>query len=257
MFGHFLFPILNRISLNRMEFPLKGMKRVALRPSIIEGETLYALSLVKTLSAEFDLAVFLPEDRDSLYFDGFNVNLIEYPKELSLLDVYRLKQQLSGEDFDLFIDLNRDYIDEFSFVLNASITASIFDRKSVNLVAHSSSNRITDNYQYLMRLLGLAITWDRETINMKEWTPRDSNTGVTSDIGVYPGLIKVDRSEDLYEISSLITKRNDISTISYFLGIPQVLLLEENDPFQPPSNIKVIRFRETITAEILDRCLHS
>ncbi len=257
MLGNTLFSILARIRSKRIEFPLKGVKRVALRPSIFQGEILYSLPLVKALSSEYDLTVFLTENRGFKYFERFPIEIMEYPTTLSLLSVFLLRKRLKHLSFDLFIDLNRNWIDAFSFLLDFPITASIYEDTSVNLLVRSRSRSIIESYQSLMELLGLSVSWEKEVLGLKRWKKKDERVGISSDVGVFPGFLKVSRAEDLYEISSLITKKNTLSTIAFFLEIPQVLLLKEGDNFQPPPSMKVVRYAGLITAKVIESCLNT
>jgi hypothetical protein len=255
MSGSILFSLFAKMRSKQIEFPLKGIKSVALRPSVSPGEILYSLPLVKTLSNEYDLTVFLPETQGVEYFKMFPMKIMSYPESLTLLKVYRLREKLKELSFDLFIDLNRVGIDVFSFILNARVTASIYEGTSVNLVARSRSHSITDSYQYLMDLLGLPISWREDALGMKEWDGKNDKVGISTDIGVYPGFLEVVEPKDLYKVSSLIAKKGDISTIAFFLGVPQVLLVKRGDNFAPPSSLRVVRYSNSITGKIIERCL--
>ncbi|MCK4572643.1 hypothetical protein KAT89_06970 [candidate division WOR-3 bacterium] len=255
MVKKFIFSLLNKIRSKRLEFPLKDIKTIALRPSIAQGEILYSLPVVKTISSKYELIVFLPESLGYKYFKAFPIKIIEYPGNLSILGVYNMRKRLKDLSCDLFIDFNKDGIDIFSFILNTPITASIYEGSSVNLQALSFSSSITDSYKHLMDLLRLHISWDKDALRMRNWKQKEGMVGISSDIGVYTGFTKVSKPSDLYKISSLITRKNNLSTIAFFLGIPQILLLKEGDHFQPPSSVKVVRYSGSITGNIIDRCL--
>lgn len=249
--------LFNKIRSKRIEYPLKNINTIALRPSVAPEEILYSLPIAKALSKKNDLTVFLPEDSDFKYFSKFPIKIVEYPRFLSLLRIFRLRNRLKGQSFDLYIDLNRNRIDTFSFILNTPVTASIYEDTCVNLLARSSSISITRSYQYLMHLLGFSISWEEKQIGMKRWKHKYTRVGISSDIGMYPGFYGVSRPEDLYKISFLITKKNALSTIAFFLGIPQVLLLKEDDSFKPPLSIKVVRYSYSITGDIINKCLNA
>lgn len=249
--------LFNRIRSKRIEYPLKNINTIALRPSVAPEEILYSLPLVIALSKKNDLTVFLPENSDFKYFSKFPIKIVEYPRVLSFLGIFLMRNRLKYQSFDLYIDLNRNRIDTFSFILNMPITASIYEDTCVNLLARSSSNSITHSYQYLMHLLGFSISWGEKSIGMKKWKQKYTRVGISSDIGMYPGFYKVSRPEDLYKISSLITKKNALSTIAFFLGIPQVLLIKEDDSFEPPSSVKVVRYSYSITGEVVNKCLNA
>jgi hypothetical protein len=79
---------------------------------------------------------------------------------------------------------------------------------------------------------------------------------MSSDIPAkYHGLEQVSNEKELRKTNKLITNRNDLSTIAFFLDIPQVLLLEEKDPFRPPETVKVVRYSRKITPKIIGDCV--
>ncbi|MEO0294256.1 MAG: hypothetical protein ABIN61_08580 [candidate division WOR-3 bacterium] len=238
----------------KMEFPLKNIKRVALRPSEEEGETFYSLPIAETLRKKFELSLILPEDKDVKYFKNMNLDIITYRSKLGLIGVLRLKKRIKKQ-YDLLIDFNKDGIPIFSFVLKRPFVISMYDVPGVNIVGRAKDREIIRSYQFLMRLIGFpSISWQIKGV--KGLRKKEEVVGITSDIGVeYHGLYVVNNYEDLKKVSKIISRKNDLSTFAFFLKIPQVLLLEEDDPFEPPSSIKVVRYSKRITSKIIGDCL--
>ncbi|MEA1913472.1 MAG: hypothetical protein U9N06_06560 [candidate division WOR-3 bacterium] len=255
--SEFIFSLLSKFSAKQIKFPLEGIKNVTIRPSTYNHEILYSLPIVKKLSEEFNLTALLPKNRETDYFERFPVKIIKYPENLNFINTYCLKNRLKNESVDLFIDLNRRNIDMFSFLLKNPVTTSIHKAESVNLQVNARTASITDNYQYLMDLLGFPISWDSKVIGLPEWEGKTNVIGISSDLEVDDQFLQVKTPKDLYRVSSLITKKNDLSTIAFFLGVSQILLMEEKDPFHPPKSIKVIRYSKSITSEVIKRCLNS
>jgi hypothetical protein len=243
----------------KIEFPLENIKRIALRPSEAKGETFYSLPIVESLQKKYKLTVLLPEDQDAKFFRRLRVKIIRYPGKLGLIGIYRLKKKIN-QSFDLLIDLNRENSHVFSYLLKNPIVASIFEAPGVNITAKAETKSITNSYQYLISLLGFpTIKWKTKTIRTKRSRKKKKNEeiiGISSDISTpYHGIQRVSNEDDLRKISKLITKKNDLSTIAFFLELPQVLLLEEKDPFQPPESIKVVRYSRKISQKIIGDCL--
>jgi len=250
-----IFSLLAKLRKKSLKLPLNNIKQIALRPSTVDGESLYSLPFVKSLSKEYILTLFLPMDSNAKYFRRFKTKIIEYPTKLNIFKVFNFKRRMGNLSFDLFINLDRNNIDTFSFILNNPLTASIYEGASVNLLAISNSIPIDESYERLSSLLGFKLQWGKELIRIRKRKYKDKKMGITSDIGKYPGFLQVNKAEDLYKISSLITRKNQISTIAFFLDIPQVLLLKEGDEFRPPASIKVFRYSKSITGEIIENCL--
>lgn len=254
-----LFLLWYKVFSEKIEFPLKNVKNIALRPSQARGEMFYSLPLVEKLSEKFEVSVLLPDGKTSDYFQEKSKRIIYYPENLGPINAFRLKNNLKKLSFDLLIDFNRTEVHVFSYILRNPVTASIFDVPGVNITAKAEKKSITSNYQYLIELLGLSsITWELESLKphtSKKEKNKNKNIGITSDISAYHNLKQVKKIEDLYGISKLITPKNDLSAIAFLLKIPQVLLLEKEDSFQPPESIKVVRYSKRITPEIIGDCL--
>lgn len=255
MIGNIIFSLLAKIRKRSLKLPLNNIKQIALRPSTIDGESLYSLPIVKSLSEKHILTLFVPMNGNTKYFKRFKIKIIEYPSKLNIFKVFTFKRKLGNLSFDLFINLDKNNIDTFSFMINNPLTASIYEGASVNLLTISDSTPINELYERLSALLGFKLQWRKELIRMRKMKYKDKKMGITSDIGKYPGFLQVKNPEDLYKISSLITKKNQISTIAFFLDIPQVLLVKEDDEFRPPTSIKVVRYSESITGDIIEKCL--
>jgi hypothetical protein len=255
MIGNFIFSLLAKLRKKSLKLPLNNIKQIALRPSTINGESLYSLPIVKALSEDHILTLFLPFNGNTKYFRRFKVKIIEYPEKLNFLKVFNFKRRLGNSSFDLFINLDRNNIDTFSFILNNPLTASIYEGASVNLLTISNSTPINELYGRLSALLGFKLQWGKELIRIRKRKYKEKKMGITFDIGKYPGFLEVKKAEDLYKISSLITRKNQISTIAFFLDIPQVLLLKEGDEFRPPASIKVVRYSKSVTGDIIENCL--
>jgi len=253
------FSFLNRIGSRKIGFPLKDINNVVIRPSEIIGETLYSLPLVESLSKKNNLTVLLPEKRNVKYFRRLNAKIIRYPEKPGIIGIYRLKKRIKGL-YELFIDLNEEDIRVFSYVLNNPIVASIYDKPAINITARAETKAITGRYEYLINLLGFTpVKWKTKAIKTRRSSKKKEDKeiiGISSDIFIkYHGIEKVSEEKDLRKLTKLITKRNDLSTIAFFLDIPQVLLLEEKDPFRPPESIKVVRYSRKITPKIIGDCL--
>lgn len=225
MIGNIVFSLLAKIRKKSLKLPLMNIKNIALRPSTIDGEILYSLPIVKSLSDKHVLTLFIPMDGNDKYFRRFKIKIIEYPSKLNIFNVFNFKRRLENLSFDLFINLDKYNIDTFSFILNNPLTASIYEGVSVNLLAVSTSIPINESYERISDLLGFKLHWGKELIRMRKREYKDKKIAITSDIGKFPGFLQVSKPEDLYKVSSLITKKNQISTIAFFLDIPQVLLL--------------------------------
>jgi hypothetical protein len=242
----------------KIEFPLENITSIALRPSEVRGETLYSLPLVETLQKKYKLAVLLPDDQEVKYFRRLRAKIISYPRKSGPIAIYKLQKTIR-QSFDLLIDLNGENSHVFSYLLKNPIVASIFETPGVNIIAKSGTKSITNSYKYLIDLLGLpTVTWKTKAIRKSSRKKKDNEEiiVISSDITTpYHGIHRVSNEDDLRKISKLITKRNDLSTIAFFLDIPQVLLLEEKDPFQPPDSIKVVRYSRKITPKLIGDCL--
>ncbi len=255
----FVFPLLNKIQSKKIEFPLENIKTIALRPSEIKGETLYSLPLLESLSKKHKLSVLLPDEQDAKYFRRLRTKIIRYPKKSGPIAMYRLRNKIKNS-YDLLIDLNETNIQVFSYLLKNPIVASINEAPGVNITARASTKSITGKYQYLFDLLGFrTLKWKTKALRARRSSKKrekEEIIGISSDISTqYHGLHKVSAEDSLRKVSKLITKRNDLSAIAFFLEIPQVLLLEEKDPFQPPDSIKVVRYSRKITPKIIGDCL--
>lgn len=255
MIGNNIFSLLAKLRKKSLKLPLDNIKQIALRPSTVDGESLYSLSFVNSLSEKHILTLFLPMHGNAKYFRRFKIKIVEYPSKLNIFKVFNFKRRLGNSSFDLFINLDKNNIDTFSFILNNPLTASIYEGASVNLLTISNSTPINESYERLSALLGFKLQWGEKLIRIRKRKYKDKKMGITSDIGKYPGFLQVNKVEDLYKISSLITRKNRISTIAFFLDIPQVLLLKEGDEFRPPSSIKVFRYSKSITGDIIEKCL--
>ena len=253
------FSFLNKIGSRKIAFPLENINSIAIRPSEVKGETLYSLSLVESLSKKHKLAVLLPEKGDAKYFRRLKVKIIHYPEKYGIIGIYRMKRKIR-DTYDLFIDLNEENIKIFSYVLNNPIIASIYDKPGVNITARAETKAITGKYEYLINLLGFSsVKWKTKSIRARRSKKKKDDReiiGISSDINAkYHGIEKVSDEKELRKLSKLITNRNDLSTIAFFLDIPQVLLLEEKDTFQPPESIKIVRYSRKITPKIIGDCL--
>jgi hypothetical protein len=253
------FSFLNRIGSRKITFPLENINNIAIRPSVTKGEILYSLPLIESLSKKHKVAVFLPEERDAKYFRRLRAKIIRYPENSGIIGVYRLKKRIK-DTYDLFIDLNEKDIKVFSYVLNNPIVASIFDKPGINITARAETKDITGKYEYLIGLLGFPpVKWKTKAIrSRRSKNKKDSKEiiGMSSDIPAkYHGLEQVSNEKELRKTNKLITNRNDLSTIAFFLDIPQVLLLEEKDPFRPPETVKVVRYSRKITPKIIGDCV--
>jgi hypothetical protein len=254
-----VFPLLNKIQSKKIEFPLENLNKIVLRPSEIKGEALYSLPLLESLSKKHKLSVLLPEEQDAKYFRRLRAKIIRYPGKSGPIGMYRLRNKIK-DSYDLFIDLNETNIQVFSYLLKNPIVASINEAPGVNITARAGSKSITGKYQYLIDLLGFpALKWKTKALRTRRSSKKrekEEIIGISSDISTqYHGLHKVSDEDGLRKVSTLITKRNDLSAIAFFLEIPQVLLLEEKDPFQPPDSIKVVRYSRKITPKIIGDCL--
>jgi hypothetical protein len=249
----------NKMKSGKIDFPLKNIKRIAIRPSEAKGELLYSLPLVETLQKKYKVTLLLPDDQNARYFRRLRVKIITYPSKKGLISLHRLKNRINKQ-FDLLIDLNGKDSHVFTYVLKNPIVASIFDSPGVNITAKAKTKSITNRYQYLIKLLGFPeVKWKTKAIRAKRSRKEDKGIetiGISSDINVsYHGLTPVPNEEDLRKISKLVTQKNDLSAIAFFLKIPQVLLLEEKDNFKPPESIKVLRYSRKITPKIIGDCL--
>ncbi|MBN1695145.1 hypothetical protein JW879_07085 [candidate division WOR-3 bacterium] len=254
-----VFPLLNKMSTKKIEFPLENLNTIALRPSEIKGETLYSLPLVESLSKKHKLSVLLPDNQDVKYFRRLRAKIIRYPAKSGPIGMYRLRNNIK-DSYDLFIDLNETDIQVFSYLLKNPIVASINEVPGVNITARTHKKSITGKYQYLIDLLGFpALKWKTKALRARRSSKKrekEEIIGISSDISTqYHGLHRVSDEDGLRKVTTLITKRNDLSAIAFLLEIPQVLLLEEKDPFQPPDAIKVVRYSRKITPKIIGDCL--
>ncbi len=254
-----VFPLLNNIQSKKVEFPLENINKIALRPSEIKGETLYSLPLVESLSKKHKLSVLLPDEQDAKYFRRLRAKIIRYPGKSGPIGMYRLRNNIK-DSYDLLVDLNETNIQVFSYLLKNPIVASTNEVPGVNITARAQKKSITGKYQYLIDLLGFsALKWRTKALRARRYSKKrekEEIIGISSDISTqYHGLHRVSDEDNLRKVSKLITKRNDFSAIAFFLEIPQVLLLEENDPFEPPESIKVVRYSRKITQKIIGDCL--
>ncbi len=254
-----VFPLLNKITSKKIEFPLENINTIALRPSTIKGEALYSLPLVESLSKKHKLYVLLTEDQDAKYFRRLRTKIIRYPEKSGPIGMYRLRNKIKNT-YDLLIDLNETNIQVFSYLLKNPIVASINEVPGVNITARAGTKSITGKYQYLIDLLGFpALKWKTKALRARRSSKKrekEEVIGISSDISTqYHGLHQVSDEDSLRKVSKLITKRNDLSAIAFLLEIPQVLLLEEKDPFQPPKSIKVVRYSRKIAQKIIGDCL--
>ncbi len=254
-----VFLLLNRMTSKKIEFPLENVSTIALRPSEIKGETLYSLPLIESLSKKHKLSVLLPDGQDAKYFRRLRPKIIRYNEKSGPIGMYRLKNSIK-QIYDLFIDLNKTNIHVFSYLLKNPTVASIHEVPGVNITARAGTKSITSSYQYLINLLGFPlIKWKTKAIRASRSRKTNENEeiiGISSDISTqYHGLQRVSEEKELRKVSKLITKRNDLSAIAFFLEIPQVLLLEEKDPFQPSDSIKVVRYSKKITPKMIGDCL--
>lgn len=254
-----VFPLLNKISMKKIEFPLENIDTIAFRPSTNEGETLYSLPLIESLSKKHKLSILLPDEQDAKYFRRLRVRIIRYPEKSGLIGMHRLRNSIKDR-YDLLIDLNETNIHVFSYLLKNPIVASINEVPGVNITARAQNKSITGKYQYLINLLGFpTLKWKSKAlraIRSSKKRKTEEIIGISSDISTqYHGLHRVSNEDGLRKVTKLITKKNDLSAIAFFLEIPQVLLLEEKDHFQPPDSIKVVRYSRKITPKIIGDCL--
>jgi hypothetical protein len=254
-----IFTLLNKMTTKKIEFPLENIKTIALRPSTIKGETLYSLPLVESLSKKNKLSVLLPNGQDAKYFRRLRPKIIRYPEKSGPVGMYRLRNTIK-DSYDLLIDLNETNIQVFSYLLKNPIVASINDVPGVNITTRAQKKSITGKYQYLIDLLGFPpVKWKTKAIRARRSSKKrkqEEIIGISFDISTqYHGLHRVSDEDSLRKVSKLITKRNELSVIAFFLEIPQVLLLEEKDIFQPPDSIKVVRYSRKITPKIIGDCL--
>ncbi len=254
-----IFRILNRISSKKIEFPLENISRIALRPSEVKGELLYCLPLIESLSKKKKLSLLLPEGQDAKYFRRLRPKIIRYQEKSGPIGMLFLRNSIK-EKYDLFIDLNEKNIHVFSYILKNPTVASIYEGPSVNIIARAHNKSITGSYKYLIDLLGFpAVKWKTKAIRARRYSKKRENEeiiGISADISTqYHGLRRVSNEDGLRKVSKLITKRNDLSAIAFFLDIPQVLLLDEKDPFEPADSIKVVRYTKKITSKMIGDCL--
>jgi len=254
-----VFLLWTKMKTKRIEFPLENINTIALRPSETNGETLYSLPLVESLTKKSKLTVLLPDGQDAKYFRRLRARIIHYPEKSGPIGIYRLRNSIK-QTYDLLIDLNGVNTHVFSYLLKKPIVASIHDGPGVNITAKAVTKSITNRYQYLIDLLGFPpVKWKTRAIRARRSRKTNENEeiiGISSDISTkYHGLKKISEEKELRKVSKLITKRNDLSAIAFFLEIPQVLLLEEKDPFQPPDSIKVVRYSRKITPKLIGDCL--
>lgn len=249
----------DKMKSGKIDFPLKKIKNIAIKPSESKGEVLYSLPLVEILQKKYKVTLLLPDAQDAKYFRRLRVKTVTYPEKLGLIGINRLKNKIN-QQFDLFIDLDGKDSHVFSYILQNPVVASIFEGPGVNITAKAEKQSITNRYRYLIKLLGLPeVKWKTKAIRAKRSGKKDTDietVGISSDINVsYHGLTQVSNEDDLRKISKLISKKNNLSAIAFFLEIPQVLLLEEKDNFEPPESIKVIQYSRKITQKIIGDCL--
>jgi len=249
----------NKMKSEKINFPLKNIARIAIRPSETKGELLYSLPIIEALQKKYQLTVLLPDNQNIRYFRRLRVKIIHYSAKLGPIGLNRFKNRIN-QQFDLLIDLDGKDSHVFSYILQNPVVASIFEGPGVNIMAKAETKSITNRYQYLLSLLGLPeVKWKTKAIRTKRSGKKDTHIetiGISSDINIsYHGLTKVSNEDDIRNISKLVTKKNDLSTISFFLEIPQVLLLEEKDNFEPPESVKVLRYSGKITPKIIGDCL--
>lgn len=249
----------NKMKSGKIDFPLKSIKTIAIKPSEAKGKLLYSLPVVETLQKKYRVTLLIPENQDTKYFRRLRVKTVTYSGKNGLIGIHRLKNRIN-QKFDLFIDLDGKDSHVFSYILQNPVVASIFEGHGVNITAKSETQSITNRYQYLIKLLGLPeVKWKTKAIRTKRAGKKDNDIktiGISSDINVsYHGLTKVSNEDDLRKMSKLITRKNELSAIAFFLEIPQVLLLEEKDSFEPPESIKVVRYSKKITQKIIGDCL--
>jgi len=248
----------HKMKSRKIEFPLENITNIALRPSEIKGETLYSLPLIEALQKKYKLTVLLPDNQDAKYFRRLRVNIISYPRKSGLIAIYKLKKKIR-QPFDLVIDLNGENSHVFSYLLKNPTVASIFEAPGVNITAKSGTKSITNSYKYLIDLLGFpAVKWKTKAIRKSTRKKKDNEEiiVISSDITTpYHGVQRISDENDLRKATKLITRKNELSAIAFFLEIPQVLLLEVNDPFEPPESIKVVRYSRKITQKLIGDCL--
>lgn len=254
-----VFSFLNKIGSKKIGFPLKDIANIAIRPSEIKGETLYSLPLIELLSKKQKVAVLLPEKQSAKYFKRLKTKIIRYPKKSGIIGIYRLKNRIK-DSYDLLIDLNDKDTRVFSYILKNPVVASVYEKPGINITARAETKSITGRYEYLMDLLGFSHPkWKTKALRARRSAKKRKNKeiiGISSDITVkYHGIEKVSEEMELRKITKLITKRNELSVIAFFLSIPQVLLLEDKDPFYPPESIKVVRYSKKITPKLIGDCL--
>ncbi len=250
---------LHKMKSRKIDFPLENITRIALRPSEVKGETLYSLPIAESLKKKYQLTVLLPDNQDARYFRRLRAKIVNYPRKSGPIAIYRFRKTIN-QSFDLLIDLNEENSHVFSYLLKNPIVASIFEVPGVNITARAQNKSITGKYQYLIDLLGFpTLKWKSKAlraIRSSKKREKEEIIGISSDISTqYHGLHRVSDEDSLRKVSKLITKRNDLSAIAFFLEIPQVLLLEEKDLFQPPESIKVVRYSRKITPKLIGDCL--
>lgn len=253
MLRHKIYSFLSRFRQREIEYPFKDLKNVAIRPPLESGETLYSLPLIQKLSEKYNLWILFPEDKEIDIPESFSVNRINYPSEINFMRARKMKSKLNM-DIDLFIELNRKNAMDFCYMLNFPLCASIYDQEGLNLLIPTDKKPIDDIYNYMAGMLGISLDWDNNIIGLKKWK-KGKRPGIHSEIDVELDLVRVKSVDDLYRISFLISEKNELSSMAFFLGIPQVLFLPEEDNFTPPESIKIIRFKKSISREMVKRAL--
>jgi hypothetical protein len=253
------FSFLNKIRSRKIGFPLENVNNIAIRPSTNKGEALYSLPIIESLSKKHKVTVLLPEGCSAKYFRRLKPKIIRYSEKSGIIGIYRLKKRMKGS-YDLLIDLNDKDIRIFAYVLKNPVVASINEAPGVNITARAETKAITGRYQYLVNLLGFPPVKQKtkaiRTRRSKKKKDEKEIIGISSDIPTkYHGIEKVSDEKELRKLTKLITKRNELSAIAFFLDVPQVLLLEQKDPFRPPESIKVLRYSRKITPKIIGDCL--
>jgi hypothetical protein len=81
----------NKMKSGKIDFPLKNIKTIAIKPSEAIGELIYSLPLVETLQKKYRVTLLIPKNQDTKYFRRLRVKTVAYSGKNGLIGLSRLK----------------------------------------------------------------------------------------------------------------------------------------------------------------------
>jgi len=231
---------------------LTEIRNIMVVPPLNEGETLFSLPLINTISDHFYVSVILPETLMDLR-RFFDVPLVFIPDNISIIKFIKIKGQYHYNKPDLIILFDYKYLWVLKRIFSPRFTLSVDGEAKTNIVFKTGFQPLNKKFEMIVELLGIKPKEIRFPINRKRKivlgiSLRDNAIRVE-------GVKEVHTPNDLEKISHLITTKGRMAEIGYVEGKTLILLLRGDDKFIPPEDVRVVRYTGNLETKTIERLI--